>query len=584
MAEERITTFNLGSQHVAGAVFSRTAAGGLSLNRFERIDLIGDPGAEGQQIGQIKMALTGLVGSFKAKGTTPRLVISGQPVFIRFVKLPPLDIDQVDQIVEFEAQQQVPFPINEVVWNYQLMGEPGDPDVEVLLAAIKADELDEIDRAVQGAGLKATGAEVAPLALFNAFRFNYADIEGTTLIIDIGARTTNLIFVEGRKMFLRTIKIGGIDLTRAIAKEFNVDFNDAERRKIADGFVALGGPYADHEDPVIAGISKVIRNALTRLHSEIMRTTNFYRSQQGGSAPEIALLSGASAALPFIREFFAEKLNIPIDYFNALRNVTVSGGVNREAVAAQAHTLGEVVGAALAGSGEVPAELELAPVSVKAARQFARRKPYLLVASFTGAAILGGLGLWYTKAGDLARQKTESLEQDAGSLERHSEAISGLGQQLSEIEAKKAPYVQAITNRAYWTLMFNDLSQRMDSDLMWITVLEPMAGGESVTDAMSAGAAPVSPAAQPAPVPGSPKEQKMIDTIRVVGLYRDNARGGDIVVDYLMNLRESPFFDLKDLNTNDISKVDQIPSGAAYAGRWEMKLRLPEQARIPYTK
>ena len=67
MAEERIITFNLGSQHVAGAAFSRTAAGGLSLTRYERVDLLGDPGSEGQQTGQIKMALTGLSASLKAK-------------------------------------------------------------------------------------------------------------------------------------------------------------------------------------------------------------------------------------------------------------------------------------------------------------------------------------------------------------------------------------------------------------------------------------------------------------------------------------------------------------------------------------
>lgn len=584
MAEERIIGFNLGSQHVAGAVFTKTAAGGLALNRFERVDMVGDPGAEGQQIGQIKMALTGLVGNLKAKGSTARLVMSGQPVFIRFVKLPPLDMDQVDQIVEFEAQQQVPFPINEVVWNYQLMGEPGDIDVEVLLAAIKSDELGEIDKAVQGSGLKSAGAEVAPLALYNAFRFNYADIEGTTLIIDIGARTTNLIFVEGSKMFLRTIKIGGIDLTRAIAKEFNVDFNDAERRKIADGFVALGGPYADHEDPVIAGISKVIRNSLTRLHSEIMRTTTFYRSQQGGSAPDVALLSGATAGLPFIREFFAEKLNIPVDYFNALRNVTVAGSVDRDDLATKAHTLGELVGTALSAIGEVPVNLELAPVSVRAAKAFAKRKPYLLVASLTGAALLGGVGVWYGKAAALAAEKSAQLEETASALESHSKDISSLKDQLSEIETKKDPYFQAVTSRAYWTTVFNDLSQRMDSDLMWITILEPLAAGEAVTASLageaSAGTTPVAPAA-----PGQAPEQKMIDTIRIVGLYRGNARGADIVVDYLTNLRESPYFDLKDKSTSDILiEAENFTPGTKYAGRWEMKLPLPENGRIPFTK
>jgi type IV pilus assembly protein PilM len=502
-----------------------------------------------------------------------------------------LDLDQVDQIVEFEAQQQVPFPINEVVWNYQLMGEPGEIDVEVLLAAIKADELDEIDKAVLGSGLKSTGAEVAPIALFNAFRFNYSDIEGTTLIIDIGARTTNLIFVEGNKMFLRTIKIGGIDLTRAIAKEFSVDFNDAERRKIADGFVALGGPYADHEDPVIAGISKVIRNSLTRLHSEIMRTTNFYRSQQGGAAPEIALLSGATSALPFIREFFAEKLNIPIDYFNALRNVTVAGSVDREEIATKAHTLGELVGAALASVGDVPVKLELSPVSVRAAQDFARRKPYLLVASLVGAAALAGLGVWYAKAADLAGQKTAALEDTADALENHSKAITDLKDQLAEIESKKDPYVQAVSNRAYWTLMFNDLSLRMDSDLMWITIMEPLANGESVTQSLSADAE--SAAASGSTLGGAPaggaepaaNEPKMVDTVRIVGLYRDNARGGDIVVDYLTALRESQFFDLKDKTTSDLLKeAESFTPGSKYAGRWEMLLPLPEAARIPFTK
>lgn len=582
MAEERIISFNLGSQHVAGAIFSKTAAGGLSLSRYERVDLLGDPGTDGQQSGQIKMALTGLSASLKAKGTAPRIVISGQPVFIRFVKLPPLDMEQVDQIVEFEAQQQVPFPINEVVWNYQLMGEPGGADVEVLLAAIKADELDEIDRAVRGSGFKSSGAEIAPLALFNAFRFNYSDLEGTTLLIDIGARTTNLIFVEKSKLFLRTIKIGGVDLTRAIAKEFNVDFNDAERRKIADGFVALGGPYADHDDPVIAGISKVIRNSLTRLHSEIMRTTNFYRSQQGGNAPDIALLSGATSALPFIREFFAEKLNIPIDYFNALRNVTVGGGIDREEIAKSAHTLGELVGAALAATGEAPVELELAPVSVRAAREFSKRKPYLLVASIAAAAVIAALGYWNHRAAALAEQRTSELQSTVDSLEKHSKTIKELKTKLAGIEVKKEPYVQSSRSRAYWTLVFNDLSQRMDSDLMWVTRLEPLSGGLPVLSKDTG--VPQAPT-EPAPASGAAPAQGMVDAVRLVGLYRDSIRGAEIVVDYLANLRESANFEITDPNTNKyLIEAEPIPAGTKYAGRWEMILPLPEERRIPYTK
>ena len=238
MADDRITVVNVGSQHVSGAIFLRRGEGGLVLEQYHRAEMLGTE--EGLGGGQTVMALSEVIGALKARGNASRLVISGYPIFVRFVKLPPLDLDQVDQIVEFEAQQQVPFPINEVVWDYQLMGIPGDPEVEVLLAAVKEDELDEIETMVSRSGIKTAGAAVAPIELFNAFRFNYSDLEGTTLLVDIGARTTNLIFAESGKAFIRTIKIGGSDISKAIAKEFNVSFQDAEQRKTTDGFVASG--------------------------------------------------------------------------------------------------------------------------------------------------------------------------------------------------------------------------------------------------------------------------------------------------------------------------------------------------------
>ena len=88
-------------------------------------------------------------------------------------------------------------------------------------------------------------------------------------------------------MFTRSIPVGGAATTSAIASEFNMPFADAEERKKQDGFVSLGGAYAEHEDPGIAAMSKVIRNTMTRLHSEIARTTSAYR-QAGGSAPVTA--------------------------------------------------------------------------------------------------------------------------------------------------------------------------------------------------------------------------------------------------------------------------------------------------------
>ena len=135
--------------------------------------------------------------------------LPSQSVFARFVKLPGKTPGEVDSIIGFEAQQNVPFPIDEVVWDYQIMGGPKENVWDVALVAIKAEQLDEINASINGGGLRSFIFDVAPMALSNAFRYNYGDLNGCTLLIDIGARTTNLVFVEGKRVFSRSIPVGG---------------------------------------------------------------------------------------------------------------------------------------------------------------------------------------------------------------------------------------------------------------------------------------------------------------------------------------------------------------------------------------
>ncbi len=579
MADDRITTFNLGSQQVTGAVFSKTAGGGLRLERVERREFTGDPG-DGDASAQCAAALKEIVGTLKAGGAKSTYVVSSFPVLMKFASLPALDGEQVDQIVEFEAQQQVPYPINEVVWGYQLTGDPDDIEVEVLLAAVKSDELSEIDDVVTGSGLKSLGAEVAPVALYNALRFNYSDIEGVALLVDIGARTTDMIFMEGSKLFIRTVKIGGADITRAISKEFGTDFVAADHRKVADGFVALGGPYADHEDPEIAGISKVVRNSLTRLHSEIMRTINFYRAQQGGGAPTFVLLSGATAGLPFIREFFAEKLSLPVDYFNAFRNVAVASGADQDMVSTNAHTFGEIVGSALSQAGEVPVGLELIPESVQKNKDLDKRKPALMLAVVSLVALLAAMGFFYSKASGIAAVKSESIEGKAEGLSKYNKEIEGLKGDIVSIDGQKQPYVDALRYRVYWVQVFNYLGSKMDSDVMFMTVLEPLSDSQPIIASENAGLIEV-----------SPENEATVDSFSIQGLWRENAKGPEVVYDYFKRLKAdaeadagNKFFDLSEVDIGEVVEVDSGTKGDRHAYPFKMVLPLPEANQVKFTK
>ena len=574
-SDNRITCINLGSQHIAGAVFGLLPGGGIELQKLERTELLGDPSADDRRASQVKMAAAEVASALGTKGGDVKYSIPSQSVFIRSVTLPPLDEEQVDQIVEFEAQQQVPFPINEAAWGYQLMADEDDVEMEVLLAAIKLDEIDEIDDAIRSAGLKGGGAEVAPISVFNAFRYNYPDLEGATLIIDIGARSTNLIYTEGGKCFIRNVKVGGADITKAIAKEFSIEFQDAEQRKLTDGFVALGGPYADHEDPVVAGMSKVIRNSLTRLHSEIMRTTNFYRSQQGGSAPELALLSGSTAGLPFIREFFAEKLNLPIDYFNALRNVKLGKGADEAMATGMAHSLGELVGCALSSAGTCPIEIELIPSAVKSSRAMHKRKPALMIA--TAVAVVGFLatGVFAMKAAEMAQDNRSNLTDKAEDLKEIDSQIAEARESLDEVSSKMAPYGKVVLQRAIWVGLLNDLNRRLPDETLWVTEFEPMAGDPPSPVMATGEESAYQPQGQ------QDDSSQLITAFRVSGLYRDS---NAVVNQYLEALRESPYFQLTDVPSTDITLRNDAKPGVDGVGRWSFLLPLPEDFRIQYTK
>lgn len=605
MASQKHTAVDLGSQSISVGSFSTGPGGVLVLDQFESLDLLADPAADATRLEQCQSALGALAKSMRASGPA-HFAVTSQSVFTRFVKLPPLEKDQLDQIVGFEAQQQVPFPLTEAVWDYQTLGNEGELEIEVMLVAIKADELEAVNQVVRSSGFQTGKVDLAPLAIYNAFRYNYPDIEQPVLLIDIGARSTNLIYSEGKKFFVRTINTGTRDISLAISKEFGISFLEAETKKQKDGFVALGGAYADHEDPEIAAMSKVIRNSLTRLHSEVIRTNNFYRSNQGGSAPTVAFLCGVGAGLPYLNEFFQEKLKVPVEYFNALRNVEIGRKVDHAAVMNQASALGELIGLGLRGAGVTPVEIDLVPRLVARERLVEKRAPFFWTAGLSFALLLGSTGLYFHQAAAYASARKARLDGVVSSLKRFSSEIEEQDERLEKIRARSKPYSEAVLGRVYWITTFRDLSEAMVDDKIWFVEMQPMAGTHSlISEPRRAGEAALE-LADPL-VAEVPAGQHVIDSIQIKGLWRDNQQGGSkVVYNFLDRLRQSkrPFFDLVERDPatgqpvpaadgeivkkfTDGELLNPINHGTGndrQAYDFTLKLPLPEGRRIQFTK
>src|SRR6266704_2903945 len=292
----RLITLNLGSQTIGLAEFRVQAHGGLVLLDYRLREIPGDPAGEEMRRTQMAIALREMMDEMHIKRGFVNYALSGQSVFARFVKLPAVEQEKIEKIISFEAQQNVPFPIDEVVWDYQVVGGGLDEQIQVVLVAIKVDLLHEINSGVEETGLRTSIVDVAPMALYNAFRYNYTDLSGCSLLVDIGARTTNLLFIEPGKIFSRSIPIGGSSVTSAIAKEFIEPFAAAEFRKKRDGSIGLSGASAEPLDAEVARVSKIVRGTMTRLHAELMRSISHYRALQQGNRPDRVFLCGGSAS------------------------------------------------------------------------------------------------------------------------------------------------------------------------------------------------------------------------------------------------------------------------------------------------
>ncbi len=177
------------------------------LKRFGLKSLGAEGAQEATRESTMQKALQELLAEKGVHAKNVNVCAPGFHVFSKFVKLPPVDTSKVTQIIQYEAQQNVPFPLAEVVWDYQILGQLQTGELEVLLVAIKSDIVEGLFRVTESAGLRLQLADVSPAALCNAFRYNYGDLEDCTMLLDIGAKTSNLLFFEKGKVYSRSINL-----------------------------------------------------------------------------------------------------------------------------------------------------------------------------------------------------------------------------------------------------------------------------------------------------------------------------------------------------------------------------------------
>ena len=580
--QTRITTLNLGSQSIELAEFRAQPQGGLMLCGYRSRELLAAPAREATRHRDVVAAVREMLAELKIKGGPVNYTVAEESVFARFVTLPPIEGEKIERIISFEAQQNVPFPIDEVVWDYQLVGGGAGEQIQVILVAIKADLLDEINGAVEETGLRTSIVDLATMALYNAFRHNYRDSSGCSLLVDIGARTTNLLFIEPGRIFTRSVPIGGSSVTSAIAKEFSEPFAAAEFRKKRDGSLRACGVSAGPWEEDVARVSRIVCSTMTRLHAELTRSISHYCAQQQGNPPERVFLSGGGASTPYLQEFFQGKLRLPTEFFNPLRNITIADSAGLEEISRSAHLLGEPVGLALRAATDCPIKLNLRPASVVRRQDLEKRRPFLIAAA--ACFILGLLG-WaasYKGAADVIRQRTERMQEKVSAMKRIESQVNEVRRRTAGLDALSTPLVEAINDRSFWPQIIEELNERLPKEDIWITELVATSGGAPLrtpgVGTLRTEAIPVPPASPPRAGLVSP--EPAIDGLLVRGLYLFNPKQQEVVVDYFRNLTGSSWFAIDPNNQARVLKPT-TPNNTEWAFPYELRLDLRNPVALP---
>src|SRR5437660_9134897 len=437
--------------------FEVNEAGGLRLKQYAMKSLGAEGAQESAREAAILKALPEILAEKGIKSKLVNVCAPGFHVFSKFVKLPPVDAGKVTQIIQYEAQQNVPFPLAEVVWDYQILGSTAGGELEVLLVAIKADIVEGLFRVTEAAGLHLQLADVSPAALCNAFRYNYGDLEDCTMLLDIGAKTSNLLFFEKGKVFSRSINLGANSITQDFANESKLKYDAAEKIKIEEGFVSLGGAYEEPENPHQAAISKIARQVMTRLHIQVNQTLQFYRGQQGGSAPQRLFLAGGASIMPYTAQFFAEKLNLPVEYFNPFRNVQIDTSIDLEELAKVAHSFGEVVGLGLRNVAQCPVEMNLMPKSSLKRQQFNQKKPYFIATIFSLVAVVLAYGGFYARIADIKREALDQMTVKVEPLKQKQTELQGEQDKLTKLKQEAGQLTEWTEQRFFWADVLTEL-------------------------------------------------------------------------------------------------------------------------------
>ncbi len=405
-------------------------------------------------------ALVEFVGRNKLDGDRVAVSVPGSSGLAKFIKLPPIEAKKIPDIVRYEARQQIPFPLDQVEWDWQrLVGgiEEGGfvLDAEVALFAMKREQVFKALQPLNDAGIDVDILQLAPMALANMLMFDQLPDPSTidplepppsVVLVSIGVDATDLVVTNGLRIWQRSMPIGGNNFTKALVQGLKLTFAKAEQLK-------RNAARAENAKDVFNAMKPVFNE----FASELQRSLNYFTGADRSARIGKVLLLGNASKLKGLADFVSKQLNLEVHRLDGYRGLEGGDVTSAPTFKENRLAFGTAYGLALQGVQEASINTNLLPGEIVRERIIEAKKPWAVGAmiGLLGASALSFLGTfvaWTTYSPDLyadAFQRADTAKRNSSSA-------------VSSVEESRKKQEDAISQQQYLVRLADRRFQSID--------------------------------------------------------------------------------------------------------------------------
>ena len=413
--------------------------------------ILSQPEANAEEL--VKDALTQFLSRNSVRGDRVAISVSGQSGLARFIKLPPVESKKIPDIVKYEARQQIPFALEDVVWDYQQMAGGSEEDgfaleTEVGLFAMKRDQVNRALTPFKNAGIEIDIVQLAPLALYNyvAFdqmqelpppdQFDPDNPPPSIVLLSLGTDTTDLVVTNGYRVWQRSIPLGGNHFTKVLTKELKLTFAKAEHLK-------RNASQAPDPKAVFSAMRQVFNDLLT----EVQRSIGYFSGIDRRAKIGKVIVLGNAMKLPGLQRYLGQNLGHDVVKLDSFRGLVGPGVVDAPSFKENLLSFATCYGLTLQGLVDTKIHTNLLPAELLRDRMIRSKKPWAVAAAavlLLGCTVnaFGHWSAWRTARPEVFNEatnaakgvvtKSQQLEGDFGAAKSKFEEMQAIGDKLTQ--------------------------------------------------------------------------------------------------------------------------------------------------------